>query len=132
KAENRRHSLKMVTPTPDAPKSFAFTMPEIPMIPPMEWNGTLMMNGQPRLGIDAEDLNGQLGSFFGAPDSEDVLVREINPSSAAEKNGLKAGDVITSVNGEHVRTIGDLRQKLAAKHEAKDKEKNQTIKLNIL
>ena len=131
KAEERRHSLKMLTPTPGAPGSFAFTMPEIPM-PPMEWNGTLMMGGQPRLGIDAEDLNGQLGSFFGAPDGEGILVREVNPGSAAEKGGLKAGDVITSVNGERVRTVGDLREKLAAKREAKDKDKDQTVKLSVL
>jgi len=130
KAEERRHSFKMFTPAPGAPGSFAFTMPEIPM-PPMEWNGTLM-NGQPRLGIDAEDLNGQLGGFFGAPDGEGVLVREVNPGSAAEKGGLKAGDVITSVNGERIRTVGDLRGKLAAKREAKDKDKDQTVKIGVL
>ena len=132
KAEERRRSLKMFTPAPGAPGSFAFAMPEIPMTPPMEWNGTVMMGGQPRLGIDAEDLNGQLGSFFGAPDGEGILVREVNPGSAAEKGGVKAGDVITSVNGERVRTVGDLREKLAAKHEAKDKDKEQTVKLGIL
>ncbi|HEX8837913.1 MAG TPA: PDZ domain-containing protein [Candidatus Acidoferrum sp.] len=131
KAEERRNSFKVFTPAPGAPGNFAFTMPEIPM-PPMEWNGTLMMGGQPRLGIDAEDLNGQLGSFFGAPDGEGILVREVNPGSAAEKGGLKAGDVITSVNGERVRTVGDLREKLAAKHEAKDHDKDQTMKLGIL
>ena len=130
KAEERRHSLKMLTPAPGAPGSFAFAMPEIPM-PPMEWNGTLMMGGQPRLGIDAEDLNGQLGSFFGAPDGEGILVRDVTPGSAAEKGGLKAGDVITSVNGERVRTVGDLREKLAAKHEAKDKDKDQAVKLGV-
>jgi|SRR5919108_1610317 C-terminal processing protease CtpA/Prc len=130
KAEDRRHSFKMFTPAPGAPGSFAFTMPEIPMPPSMEWGGTLMMGGQPRLGIDAEDLNGQLGSFFGAPDGEGILVREVNPGSAAEKGGLKAGDVITSVNGERVRTVGDLREKLAAKRDAKDKD--QTVKLGVL
>src|SRR5215475_3053740 len=35
KAEDRRRSLKMDTPAPGAPGSFAFTMPEIPMVPPM-------------------------------------------------------------------------------------------------
>ncbi|HKW65531.1 MAG TPA: PDZ domain-containing protein [Candidatus Acidoferrum sp.] len=133
KAEERRNSFKMFTPAPGAPGSFAFAMPEIPMPPSMEWNGTmLMMGGQPRLGIDAEDLNGQLGSFFGAPDGEGVLVREVNPGSAAEKGGLKAGDVITSVNGERIRTVGDLREKLAVKHEAKDKDKDQSVKLGVL
>jgi len=128
KAEERRHSLKMITP--GAPGGFTFQMPEVPMIPPMEWNGTLMLGAQPRLGIDAEDLNGQLGAFFGAPDGEGILVREVNPGSAAEKAGIKAGDVIISVNGERVRTVGDLREKLAAKREAKDKD--QTVKLGVL
>ena len=132
KAEERRNSFKVFTPGPGAPGTFAFAMPEIPMTPPMEWNGTMMMGGQPRLGIDAEDLNGQLGSFFGAPDGEGILVREVNPGSAAEKGGLKAGDVITSVNGERVRTVGDLREKLAAKRETKDKDKDQTVKLGVL
>jgi serine protease Do len=130
KAEERRHSLKVITPAPGAPGSFTFNMPEIPMIPPMEWNGTVLFGGQPRLGIDAEDLNGQLGTYFGAPEGEGILVREVNPGSTAEKGGIKAGDVITSVNGERVRTVGDLREKLAAKREAKDKD--QTVKLGVL
>jgi serine protease Do len=129
-SEDRRHSFKVFAPpAPGAPGNFTFSMPEIPMVPPMEWNGAWMA-GQPRLGIDAEDLNGQLGTFFGAPDGEGILVREVNPGSAAEKAGVKAGDVITSVNGERVRTVGDLREKIAAKHEAKDK--GQTVKLGVL
>jgi serine protease Do len=130
KAQERRHSFKVFTPAPGAPGNFAFHMPEIPEIPPMEWNGTFLLGGQPRLGIDVEDLSGQLGTFFGAPDGEGILVREVYPGSAAEKAGVKAGDVITSVNGERVRTIGDLRQKLASKREAKDKD--QTVKIGVL
>lgn len=130
KAEESKHSFKVFTPGPGAPGNFTFNMPEIPMVPPMEWNGTFIMGGQPRLGIDAEDLNGQLGTFFGAPDGEGILVREVNPGSPAEKAGVKAGDVITSVSGERVRTIGDLREKIAAKREAKDK--GQTVKLGVL
>src|SRR5215472_6053887 len=131
KAEDRRHSLRMLTPAPPGtPGTFAFSMPEIPAIPPMEWDGSrLLMGGQPRLGIDAEDLNGQLGTFFGAPDGEGILVREVNPGTPAEKAGVKAGDVITSVNGERVRSVGDLREKLAAKRESKDK--GQTVKLGV-
>lgn len=131
KAEDRRHSLRMLTPAPGSPGTFTFNMPEIPMVPPMEWDGRrFLMGGQPRLGIDAEDLNGQLGTFFGAPDGEGILVREVNPGTPAEKAGLKAGDVITSVNGERVRSVGDLREKLAVKRQAKD-EKDQTVKLGV-
>jgi serine protease Do len=43
----------------------------------------------------------------------------VNSGSPAEKAGLKAGDVITSFNGERVRTLGDLRQKLSAKADEK-------------
>ena len=94
----------------------------------MEWDGSrLLMGGQPRLGIDVEDLSGQLGTFFGAPDGEGILVREVNPGTPAEKAGVKAGDVITSVNGERVRSTGDLREKLVGKREAKDK----AVKLGV-
>jgi len=128
KAEEGRHGFKIMAPTPGA---FAFRMPDTPMIPdipPMEWNGAMILGGQPRLGIDAEDLSGQLGTFFGAPDGEGILVREVNEGSPAEKAGLKAGDVITSFNGERIRSVGDLREKLSAKRDEKDK----TVKLGVL
>jgi len=126
KSQERRHTVKMMTPTPG---TFAFRMPEIPDIPSMEWNGNMLFGGgQPRLGIDAEDLSGQLGTFFGAPDGEGILVRDVNSGSPAEKAGVKAGDVITSLNGERIRTIGELREKLSAKRDDKDR----TVKLGVL
>jgi len=126
KSQERRRAMKMVAPTPG---TFAFRMPEIPEIPSMEWNGNMLFGGgQPRLGIDAEDLSGQLGTFFGAPDGEGILVRDVNSGSPAEKAGVKAGDVITSLNGERIRTVGELREKLSAKHADKDR----TVKLGVL
>jgi serine protease Do len=107
-----------------APGAFAFRMPEVEMpdMPAIAGFGddfALLPGGQPRLGIDAEDIGDQLGSFFGTPDGEGILVRSVNGGSPAEKAGLKAGDVITSFNGERVRTLGDLRHKLAAKADDK-------------
>src|SRR6202171_1705812 len=125
KSEERHHAMKMVAPTPG---TFAFRMPEIPEIPSMEWNGGMLLGGQPRLGIDAEDLNGQLGAFFGAPDGEGILVRDVNSGSPAEKAGVKAGDVIISLNGERIRSAGELREKLSAKRD----EKDRTVKLGVL
>ena len=125
KSEEHRHVMTRVAPMPGA---FAFRMPEMPEIPPMEWSGNMVFGGQPRLGIDAEDLNGQLGAFFGAPDGEGILVREVNSGSPAEKAGVKAGDVITSINGERIRTVGELREKLSAKRD----EKDRTVKLGVL
>jgi serine protease Do len=125
KSEEHRQSFKVMSPTPGA---FAFRMPEIPEIPSMDWSGGMLAGGQPRLGIDAEDLSGQLGTFFGAPDGEGILVRDVNSGSAAEKAGVKAGDVITSLNGERIRSTGELREKLSAKRDDKDR----TVKLGVL
>src|SRR5258707_7874324 len=125
KSEERRHAMKMATPRPG---TFAFRIPEIPDIPSMEWNGNMLFGDGPRLGIDAEDLSGQLGAFFGAPDGEGILVREVNSGSPAEKAGVKAGDVITSLNGERIRSVGELREKLSGKRD----EKDRTVKLGVL
>jgi C-terminal processing protease CtpA/Prc len=106
------------------PGAFSFPLPEvveIPEIPSIEWdNGMMILPGaHPRLGIDAEDVSGQLGAFFGAPDGEGILVRSVASGSAAEKAGVKSGDVITTFNGDRIRSLGDLREKLAAKNDDK-------------
>jgi S1-C subfamily serine protease len=115
-----------------APGAFAFNLPEVselPQLPDVEFDGLLGMASRPRLGIDAEDLSGKLGTFFGAPDGEGILVRDVNSGSAAEKAGLKAGDVIVSLNGERLRSVGDLRAKLAAQHAS---DKPASVKLGVI
>src|SRR5258707_14181327 len=97
-------------------------MPEVapmPGMPSLEWDGGNFLAGGPRLGIDAEDISGQLGSYFGVPDGEGILVRDVNPGSAAEKAGVKAGDGITSLNGDRIHGGAELRSKLAAASEGK-------------
>lgn len=117
-----------------APRDFSFQFPRVEVpdmqnLPGMNWGYELFPGSHPRLGIDAEDLSGQFAAYFGAPDGEGVLVREVNPGSPAEKAGMKAGDVITSLNGERIRSLGDLREKLAAK---RDDKENRTVKLGVL
>ena len=81
---------------------------------------------QPRLGISGDDLSGQLGNYFGAPDGEGILVREVTSGGPAEKAGLKAGDVITKLDGERVRNLNDLREKL------RDKREKKTVAVSVL
>lgn len=69
--------------------------------------------GRGRLGIGVQDLTEQLGSYFGASNGG-VLVTEVDDNTAAKTAGLKAGDVITKINGEPVSGQNDLRRKLAA------------------
>ena len=118
-----RHGATMVAPA--APGSFSFEMPEIPAMG--EWlDGGNWTSSRTRLGIDAENLDGEFGNYFGAPDGEGILVRGVFPDSAAAKAGLKVGDVITSVNGERIRSVGELREKIAEKREEK------TLKLGLI
>jgi serine protease Do len=80
----------------------------------------------PVLGIVAEDLTGQLGEYFGAPEGEGVLVREVRKGTPAEKAGLKAGDVIIRVDGQRVRSLGELRNELRKKRE------ENSVQLDVL
>ena len=89
-------------------------------------NFKIFSGAHTRLGIDAEDLSGQLASFFGLSDGEGILVRSVNSGSPAEKAGLKAGDVITALNGERIRSVGELREKIFAHNDAK------SVQLSVL
>jgi serine protease Do len=59
-----------------------------------------------RLGATVEELTGQLADYFGVKDG--VLVSSVTDGSAASRAGLKAGDVITSVDGQSIRSRDDL------------------------
>lgn len=67
-----------------------------------------------RLGIRLGNLTPQLADYFGARDGG-VLVSSVNSDSAAAKAGLKAGDVITSIDGNRVRDTDDLYDELQDK-----------------
>jgi serine protease Do len=114
-SENVRTRIRAITPKDF---NFRFDMPQI--------NVFGMSSNRPMLGIGAEDLSGQLGSYFGAPDGEGILVREVNTGSPAEKAGIKAGDVITKIDGERVRTTADLREKL------RDKREKKTVAVGVI
>jgi len=106
----------------DFDNAYAFSMPNPDFsfsIPSMDGRG-------PMLGIDAEDVSGQLGSYFGVPDGTGILIREVRPGMAAEKAGLKAGDVIVKVDGKPVRTLAELRSQL------RDKGEQKSVSLAIL
>jgi len=69
------------------------------------------MAGRARLGIGVQDLTEQLGEYFGT--AQGALVTSVDDGTAAKAAGLKAGDVITKINGAAVRDSNDLRRKLA-------------------
>ena len=119
--QEMRHANTFVAPA--IPGSFAFEMPEA-MGDLLE--GGPWANSRTRLGIDAENVDGEFGNYFGAPEGEGILVRGVFPDSPAAKAGLKVGDVITSINEQRIRSVGELRSKLAEKHE------NKTVTLGLI
>jgi serine protease Do len=74
--------------------------------------------GNGSLGVQVQNLNEQLAGYFGV--KHGALVASVGRDSAAAKAGLKAGDVITSVNGTVVENTGDLRRALRGVGEGKE------------
>lgn len=87
-----------------------FNMPDIPMPDiPRVFTGL----HSPMLGIEAESLEGQLAQYFGVKDGG-VLVRSVLKNSAAEKAGLRAGDVILRLDDIKVTSAADISARLRA------------------
>jgi serine protease Do len=70
----------------------------------------MMVFPQGRLGITATTLTDQLAAYFKV--KQGVLVSRVAPDSPSAKAGLRAGDVITSVNGRAVDSLRDLTEEL--------------------
>lgn len=65
-----------------------------------------------RLGLTVDTLSPQLADYFGT--KQGVLVTSVTDNSAAAKAGIRAGDVITGVNGSSIDDPADLRRRLQA------------------
>ena len=55
-----------------------------------------------RGGLQVESLTPQLREFFGVKGGDGVLITSVDSGSAADKAGLTAGDVITSIDGRGI------------------------------
>ncbi len=78
------------------------------------------------LGAMVQSLSPKMAKSFGLASTEGALLSNINPGSAAEKAGLKPGDIVLAINGEKLANSADLVAKLYTY------KPGSTIQLNIL
>ena len=62
-----------------------------------------------RLGVVVQNITPDLAKAFGLSSNAGVLVAQVQPGSAADKAGIKAEDVIMTINGRGVQSYRDLR-----------------------
>lgn len=103
-ADNLR--ARRVTPPrpPAAPAPPPPTVWQFPELDSFVWRGGNV------LGITINDLSPQLAEYFGTKDG--VLVTGVTAESVAARAGLRAGDVVTALNGTTVRTPAELRREI--------------------
>jgi len=66
------------------------------------------------LGVGVQSITPELAKALSLKDSRGVLVNSIQPGSPAQKAGLRAGDVITALNGAPVDDPNALRNRIAS------------------
>ena len=78
-------------------------------VPRVEVNTTFVQSG-----IRVEQMTDQLREFFGAASNSGVLVASVEAGSAAEKAGLKSGDVIVAIDAANIRTPAEFSREMRA------------------
>jgi membrane-associated protease RseP (regulator of RpoE activity) len=80
-------------------------------------NGDLVfaLGNSRRIGVSTMELTKQLADYFGITGGKGVLVTSVTDDGPAAKAGLKAGDVITAVDGEAIDSPGDISRAINRK-----------------
>ncbi len=76
----------------------------------------LIKNGKVRrgmLGVNIQNISSDLAEQMDLKTTNGVIVSNVKKGSAADKAGIKRGDVITKINGEAVEDGNALRNKVA-------------------
>ncbi len=84
---------------------------------PNDGNLSFFLNNSRRIGVSTMSLTKQLADYFGIADGKGALVTSVTEDGPAAKAGVKAGDVITAVDGETVDSPGDISRVINRKKE---------------
>ncbi|HEV2802518.1 MAG TPA: DegQ family serine endoprotease [Pyrinomonadaceae bacterium] len=77
----------------------------------------LVKNGKVRrgqLGVQIQEVTSDIAASLDLKEVRGVIVGAVTSGSAAERAGLKQGDVITTVNGTAVNDVNSLRNRIAS------------------
>ncbi|MFZ3409615.1 DegQ family serine endoprotease [Vibrio chagasii] len=90
------------------------------------------------LGVQGGEITSELAEALGYESSKGAFVSQVVPDSAADDAGLKAGDIIVSINGKRIDTFSELRAKVATLGAGKEIElgvvrdgKNKTFDVTL-
>jgi Do/DeqQ family serine protease len=61
------------------------------------------------LGVTTHNVTPEIAQIYGLTDALGALVSQVVEGSAAEKAGIRTGDVISSINGQNLKTNAELR-----------------------
>jgi Do/DeqQ family serine protease len=68
------------------------------------------------LGVQLYSVNADIAKEFGLTETTGALVASVAQGSAAERAGIKTGDIITSLNGVTMKSSGELRNAIGMLH----------------
>jgi Do/DeqQ family serine protease len=68
------------------------------------------------LGVQLYSVNADIAKEFGLTETTGALVAGVAQGSAAERAGIKTGDIITSLNGITMKSSGELRNAIGMLH----------------
>jgi serine protease Do len=111
-------------------RTFAGTLKGSPRVWSMEGhpvlnNFSFSFGNSRRIGLSTMQLTKQLADYFGVADGKGLLVTAVTDDGPAAKAGLKAGDIITAVDGEKIERSGDISRAI-------NKRKDGDVTLTII
>ena len=95
-----------------------------PILEDLIANGKTTTTGTPYLGIYGVDVTDEVSDSYNIP--KGVSVAQVVKGSGADQAGIKAGNIITAVDGEEVSSMEELKSKISS-HQVGD-----TVKLTVL
>ncbi|MFZ0761443.1 MAG: Do family serine endopeptidase [Candidatus Sulfotelmatobacter sp.] len=77
------------------------------------------------IGISISDVTPDNAKFFQRTEATGAVITQVDPDSPGAKDGLKIGDVITTLNGRSVNNAGELQMEVG------QKRPGETIQLGV-